>query len=153
MKIEIKDIVVGTKPSDRIAAVISQLDSTEDDISLIRELGLIKLNEEDEDVRELKWHSTLAVIVFNYLSHTHFNTIFQLDLSHWVRILDRCDNILCTCVMFIPMCGVDMSFDDDHSFKDGVCTIMRFLILLLKRGKKKKYFQSFEVCFRDYQFS
>ena len=72
MKIEIKDTVVGTKPSDRIAAIISRLDSTDNDISLIRELGLIKLNEEDEDVRELKWPSTLAAITFNRLSHMHF---------------------------------------------------------------------------------
>ena len=53
MKIEIKDTVIGTKPSDRIAAIISRLDSTDDDISLTRELALIKLNEEDEDVRQL----------------------------------------------------------------------------------------------------
>jgi hypothetical protein len=77
MKIEIKDTVVGTKPSDRIAAIISRLDSTDDDISLIRELGLIKLNEEDEDVRELKWHPTLATIILYCLSHMFFRFIFS----------------------------------------------------------------------------
>ena len=77
MKIEIKDTVVGTKPSDRIVAIISRLDSADNDISLIRELGLIKLNEEDEDVSDLKRHSTIAAIIFDYLSHTHFLPYFS----------------------------------------------------------------------------
>jgi hypothetical protein len=72
-------------------------------------------------------------------------TTYQLDLSHWVSILDKFDRILSAYIMFIPRCGLALSFDDDHSHKDAVCSILRFLKALLKRGKKKKYFQSFEV--------
>jgi hypothetical protein len=40
---------------------------------------------------------------------------------------------------------VDLSAVVDQSCKNAVCSILRFLKVLLKRGKKKKYFQSFEV--------
>jgi hypothetical protein len=40
---------------------------------------------------------------------------------------------------------VDLSVVVDQSCKNAVCSILRFLKVLLRRGKKKKYFQSFEV--------
>lgn len=150
MKIEIKDTVVGSKPSDRAAAVISRLNATTDDESFIRDLDLINLQDDDEDVsieffgltevsKAMSFEITFTIFVFYTL------TTYQLDLSHWISILDKFDRILSAYIMFIPRCGLALSFDDDHSHKDAVCSILRFLKALLKRGKKKKYFQSFEV--------
>jgi hypothetical protein len=50
MKIEIKDTVVGSKPSDRAAAIILRLNAKTDDESFIRDLDLISLEDDDEDV-------------------------------------------------------------------------------------------------------
>lgn len=156
MKIEIKDTVVGSKPSDRAAAIIFRLNAKTDDESFIRDLDLINLEDDDEDVsikhfrltevsKAVTFEITLSIFVLFLM------TTYQLDLSHWVSILDKFDRILSAYIMFIPRCGLALSFDDDHSHKDAVCSILRFLKALLKRGKKKKYFQSFEV--RTNEFS
>lgn len=50
MQIEIKDTVVGSKPSDRAAAIIFRLTEAQTDEIFLRELELIKIEKEIEDV-------------------------------------------------------------------------------------------------------
>lgn len=50
MKIEIKDTVVGSKPSDRAAAIILRLGEAKTDEIFLRELDLIRIEKEIEDV-------------------------------------------------------------------------------------------------------
>ena len=53
MKIEIKDTVLGTKPSDRAAAIILRLSEAQSDEIFLKELDLIKIDKEIEDVSSL----------------------------------------------------------------------------------------------------
>ena len=50
MKVEIKDTVVGSKPSDRAAAIIFRLSEAKTDEIFLRELDLIRIEKEIEDV-------------------------------------------------------------------------------------------------------
>ena len=51
MKIEIKDTVVGSKPSDRAAAIIFRLTEAQTDEIFLRELEQIKIEKEIGFVR------------------------------------------------------------------------------------------------------
>jgi hypothetical protein len=50
MKIEIKDTGVGSKPSEKIAEIISRLNKIDDASALSSELDLINLENEENDV-------------------------------------------------------------------------------------------------------
>ena len=51
MKIEIKDTVVGTKPSGKVTEIISQLSSIDDAIKFCQQLDRTNLDEIGEEVR------------------------------------------------------------------------------------------------------
>ena len=50
MKIEIKETIVGTKPCEKVAEIISKLHSIEDACDLCEQLDLIVLEETRDDV-------------------------------------------------------------------------------------------------------
>jgi hypothetical protein len=68
-----------------------------------------------------------------------------LDLSQWIEILGKFDDILEKYVNSIPKCNDEEVITFCADSKQIVCSVLRFLAVLLKGGKRKKYFQSFEV--------
>lgn len=52
MKIEIKDRAVGSKPSDKIADVITRLNLINDAATLASQLDLVNLDNEDDNVSQ-----------------------------------------------------------------------------------------------------
>jgi hypothetical protein len=62
-------------------------------------------------------------------------------------VLAKVDDHLAEHVKSIQICGedADISAEDERKSTKIVCSILRFLRTLLKGGKNKKYFQSFEV--------
>jgi hypothetical protein len=50
MKIKIKDTGVGSKPSEKIAEIISRLNKIDDAATLCSQLDLINLENEEDDV-------------------------------------------------------------------------------------------------------
>ena len=62
-------------------------------------------------------------------------------------MLSKVDDHLAEHVRSIQVCGetADISAEDERKSTSIVCSILRFLRTLLKGGKNKKHFQSFEV--------
>ena len=60
-------------------------------------------------------------------------------------ILGKFDDLLSIHVDFVPKCGEEVKINADLSHKKIVTSILRFLLQLLKVGRRRKYFQSFEV--------
>ena len=59
MKIEIKETIVGTKPSEKVAEIISKLHSIEDACDLCEQLDLILLEQIRDDVSTIIYFSQI----------------------------------------------------------------------------------------------
>jgi hypothetical protein len=75
-----------------------------------------------------------------------------LDLSHWIDALNRIDDIFIELGPWIPVCGElrKEPSESDCNAKEVlarrvICSILRFLRMILKTGKEKRFFVCQEV--------
>ena len=67
------------------------------------------------------------------------------DLNCWTSILERIDDILTRVGAEISTCDCLIEVQTRVEAKGIICNLLRFLCLLLKASKDKRYFLSIQV--------
>jgi hypothetical protein len=69
------------------------------------------------------------------------------DLIHWLPVLEKLDNMLSiTFDSFLLVTGKSIGTESNNENKHILVSVLRFLSLLLKCAKEKRYYISFKVC-------
>ena len=152
MKIQVKDVIGTSRPKESAAAIIQQLVSQGAGGAESMWTNEIDLSKEEEvrtlyEKMRINAAPTHIRIIIPIKSHNITHRVIQIDLLHWTEVLAKVDDHLAEHVKSIQVCGetADISAEDERKSTRIVCSILRFLRTLLKGGKNKKHFQSFEV--------
>ena len=147
MKIQISEALKSSAPSQRVLDAIEAFIKIKDVSEVPHFVDSLELDD-SEDVRCVLLSS---IFVFVFLKSFFFRSK-QLDLSHWIDALNRIDDIFTELGPWIPVCGelrIEPSEGDciakEVLARRVICSILRFLRMMLKTGKEKRFFVCQEV--------